>query len=129
MIKSVTEVCPSCEREVTLEWNIEQDGFKAFCPYCGERLMLCDECRHCDGEGDCDYESKTDSCRHNPPKPERVMTNEEKIKNMSREELAEFLYDIDWRGVPCCDKSNCIEQCLKCVQNRLGKEADKNGKI
>ena len=61
----VTETCPHCEREVELHgWDTDQDGFKAFCPYCGQRLMLCDECRHCGGE-DCDYNSATDTCRHN----------------------------------------------------------------
>lgn len=50
----VTETCPHCEREVELHgWDTDRDGFKAFCPYCGQRLMLCDECRHCGGE-DCD---------------------------------------------------------------------------
>ena len=37
----------------------------AFCPYCGKRLMLCDECRH-SGCGPCDYDSEADTCRHNP---------------------------------------------------------------
>lgn len=61
----VTEVCPYCNSEVTITWNTDVDGFKAFCPHCGERLMLCDECRHADGSGDCDYDSATDTCKHN----------------------------------------------------------------
>lgn len=67
--KEVTEVCPHCEAEVTLMWNTETDGYKAFCPHCGKRLMLCDACQQ-DGEqqGKCDYCSETDSCKHNPPR-------------------------------------------------------------
>lgn len=64
----VTEICPNCEMEVTLFWNPKEDGYKAYCPYCGERLMLCDECIHrFNGEyyDDCDYCSKTDTCRFN----------------------------------------------------------------
>lgn len=62
----VTEVCPHCKHEVEIHgWDTDRDGFKAFCPYCGERLMLCDECRHC-GAADCDYNSDTDTCRYNP---------------------------------------------------------------
>lgn len=61
----VAEVCPYCNAEVTMTWNTDVDGFKAFCPHCGERLMLCDECRHADGSDDCDYDSATDTCKHN----------------------------------------------------------------
>lgn len=62
---TVTEVCPHCENEIEMRWNTEALGYKAFCPVCGRRLMLCDECRHSDNGG-CDYDSRTDSCKHNP---------------------------------------------------------------
>lgn len=62
----VTEYCPHCECEVEMIWNTDTDGFKAFCPYCGERLMLCDECKHTSTDV-CDYSRATDSCRHNRP--------------------------------------------------------------
>lgn len=60
----VTEVCPHCESEIEMRWDTDSRGFKAFCPVCGERLMLCDECRHA-GVGPCDYDSKSDTCRFN----------------------------------------------------------------
>lgn len=56
----VTEVCPSCEAEVTMIWDVNQDGYKAYCPHCGGRLMLCSMCDRM-----CDYDSETDSCKHN----------------------------------------------------------------
>ena len=67
MTKDVTEWCPFCDREVEMKWDIEADGYKAYCPYCGERLMLCDECRHPGGEfcDKCDYNAETDTCKHN----------------------------------------------------------------
>lgn len=65
----VTEWCPNCETEIELIWNVEKMGYKAFCPVCGERLMLCDECQHRgeNGEytGDCDFDYGVDSCRFN----------------------------------------------------------------
>lgn len=61
----VVEVCPNCESEVEMRWEPKQDGYKAFCPYCGGRLMLCDECLHAEGGGDCDYCTATDTCKHN----------------------------------------------------------------
>lgn len=65
----VTERCPNCDNDVTLVWDVAVDGFKAFCPYCGERLMLCSECQHRfeggDFTDDCDYDIDTDSCRFN----------------------------------------------------------------
>lgn len=64
--KEVTEVCPHCEEEITMIWDTEVMGFHAFCPACGERLMLCDECQHTvcqDGEPhNCDYNGATDHC-------------------------------------------------------------------
>lgn len=65
----VTEVCPHCENEVTLHWDVKGKGYKAYCPICGERLMLCSAC-HDDGYG-CDYDSETDKCRWNPAEGEK----------------------------------------------------------
>ena len=65
----VTEFCPHCENEIEMRWDTDRLGYKAFCPVCGNRLMLCDECRHSgpDGRpiGSCDYDSRTDTCRFN----------------------------------------------------------------
>ncbi len=69
MMHEIVEVCPNCEREVSMQWDVQIDGFKAFCPYCRGRLMLCDECLHESGEaegGSCDYCRETDSCKRNP---------------------------------------------------------------
>ncbi len=67
----VTEACPHCGSEIEMRWNTDTQGFKAFCPVCGERLMLCDECRHAD-YGPCDYDGETDSCQHNPPVANKI---------------------------------------------------------
>lgn len=69
-LPAVSECCPHCETEIEMRWDVKTMGFKAFCPVCGKRLMLCDECQHRgDGsyEGDCDYCDETDSCMFNPP--------------------------------------------------------------
>lgn len=39
----VVEVCPHCENEIEMRWDTSTMGFRAFCPVCGNRLMLCDE--------------------------------------------------------------------------------------
>lgn len=57
----VTELCPHCGLENTIEWNVAQEGYKAFCPRCGKRLMLCDEC----DRSPCDYNRDKDTCKHN----------------------------------------------------------------
>lgn len=64
---TVTEVCPNCESEITMAWSTIDNGYKAFCPICGNRLMLCDECQHGEPSFACDYNGATDTCRHNPP--------------------------------------------------------------
>lgn len=63
----VHETCPNCGLDVEMNWDVDALGYKAYCPRCGERLMLCDECLHPNGEYccNCDYSGKTDSCKHN----------------------------------------------------------------
>lgn len=61
----VTEWCPSCENEIEMRWSVEEMGYKAFCPVCGNRLMLCDECQHGENPPPCDYDRETDTCRFN----------------------------------------------------------------
>ena len=67
MTRYCVEVCPYCDVEIELRWDPEEDGYKTYCPNCGNVLMLCDECMHSD-DTSCDYCSKTGSCKHNPPK-------------------------------------------------------------
>ena len=61
----ITEVCPHCENEITMQWSIKESGYKAYCPVCGKRLMLCTAC-HDDTGNMCDYDIKTNSCKFNP---------------------------------------------------------------
>lgn len=63
----VTELCPHCETEIEMSWDVKALGYKAYCPHCGERLMLCDACQHPDDgcADNCDYCATTDTCRHN----------------------------------------------------------------
>lgn len=59
----VTELCPNCQSEIEMRWDTDTRGYKAFCPVCGKRLMLCDECRHSEDAGGCDYDSENDICK------------------------------------------------------------------
>ena len=54
----VTEMCPHCEVEIDMRCDVGQMGYQAWCPVCGNRLMLCSECA-----GQCDYDSTTDRCK------------------------------------------------------------------
>lgn len=52
--EEVIELCPCCDREARIFMDAEKAGYKAFCPHCGKRLLLCDACQH-DGKADhCD---------------------------------------------------------------------------
>lgn len=53
----VYEMCPHCEEENELEWNVEIMGYVAECQNCGKKLLLCDECMHADDneEMHCDW--------------------------------------------------------------------------
>lgn len=63
---TVIEVCSYCMNEIEMVWNTDIRGYKAFCPVCGERLMICSECEHAeDFGGKCDYNTKSDTCMRN----------------------------------------------------------------
>lgn len=55
---TVTEVCPHCEAENTIAWDTDKEGYTAYCPRCGKKMMLCDDCRHSPGFTACDWEEK-----------------------------------------------------------------------
>ena len=59
----ITEVCPHCENEITMQWRVEELGYKAYCPVCGKRLLLCSACH--DDTGSCDYDIKSNDCKFN----------------------------------------------------------------
>lgn len=61
---AVIELYPHCETEVEMKWDVETFGYKAYCPYCGKHLLLCDACQHPNGkyDGNCDY--SLGNCRY-----------------------------------------------------------------
>lgn len=65
----IVEVCPHCDTEIYMRWSIEEDGYVAYCPYCGDTLLLCDECFHRDGnegDGPCDFDGDKCGCYRCP---------------------------------------------------------------
>nr|DAW40883.1 MAG TPA: putative cytoplasmic protein [Caudoviricetes sp.] len=115
MMYCYTEYCPECEREVSVYWDVEEDGYKIYCPSCGSRLMLCDACTHRGPNGefcdDCDYSSVTDSCRFNPPKEEaRVKVNCGNCAFCS-ESMSTFkdTCDLDNHVIKDCDYEFCLK--------------------
>lgn len=61
----VAELCPYCEHEVYLNWDVEEDGYQIFCPHCGNAIMLCSMCDARDG-APCDWNEET-GCKHSRP--------------------------------------------------------------
>lgn len=51
----VIEVCPECGAENVMTWDVEKEGYVAYCPHCGSKMMLCDECLHADDAKVCDW--------------------------------------------------------------------------
>ena len=54
-----TQFCPGCEEWFMVVWDQER-GLTAYCPYCGERVMLCSRCSRSDET--CDYDYLNDLC-------------------------------------------------------------------
>ena len=54
----IVEWCQECNTQVTMLWDVKQDGCRACCPHCGAVMMLCDSC-----QGKCDYDYGIDICK------------------------------------------------------------------
>ena len=59
----VCEVCPECGAENIMRWDIEKNGYVAYCSHCGSKMMLCDECLHSDNAPICDWNPRNGCCR------------------------------------------------------------------
>lgn len=79
----VTEMCPHCQNEVTVQWNVEKDGYELYCPYCGFPVMLCSMCDARDGKV-CDWE-EIKGCKHSDERYRDYF-----YKNLSCENAAEI---------------------------------------
>lgn len=71
MKKTIIEMCPHCEHEIEMVWDTEKQGYQAYCPVCGNVIMLCSECQQQDIDGlgapTCNWNCKTCSCRYSKP--------------------------------------------------------------
>lgn len=71
MKQLITEICLNCEKEITVNWDIKKDGYKAFCPNCGKTLMLCSACLDSDPHClSCDW-NKENGCYRSREKPKQ----------------------------------------------------------
>ena len=64
--------------------------------------------------------------------PDKKLTNYDRIRNMSVEEIAEFMQKCGWDFPPYCDyqkatRGICDQNCLKCAKQYLESEVDNNG--
>lgn len=74
----VVEVCPKCGAENIMTWDVEKDGYVAYCPHCGSKMMLCDECLHSDNAPICDWNPRNGCCReHEKCKKKGVIMRKE----------------------------------------------------
>lgn len=58
----VHEMCPYCENEVVISWDVDADGYEIYCPCCGKQMKLCQACQ--DRGYECDVDSH--ECCHEP---------------------------------------------------------------
>lgn len=78
MKQLITETCPNCEKEITVNWNVKKDGYKTVCPNCGKTLMLCSACLDSDTHClSCDWNKENDCYRsREKPKQESLVRNQ-----------------------------------------------------
>ena len=118
----VTEVCPYCGSGLEMRWSVKDLGYKATCPVCGNRLMLCDECRHRgpDGElvpGGCDYDSESDTCKFND------VGDTPGLKGSAPRQPRALWSAYCLRHDRCCDTRPYDEELLE-LWNEINKNAD-----
>ncbi len=101
----VTEWCPNCESEIEMRWDTDTQGFKAFCPVCGQRLMLCDECHQLSGS--CSYDSKTDSCEFNQKSEEKMTLRATDARN-ERRFIKAHINGVAFENDVCRDQLRCL---------------------
>ena len=75
MVREETEVCPNCDCENVLKWDVERNGYKVYCQHCGAEMMLCDACFHSDDnpEGKCDWSEEGGCWRMEENRIEQIM--------------------------------------------------------
>ena len=116
--KEVVERCSECDNEVILQWDTEIDGFEIACPYCGEKLMLCDECQHTileDGEvHDCDWCADTKTCHRCKSEIAKLEKQEqEAFERCLLQKKAHERYKLYWcvaHGVTIAEISRVADQ-------------------
>lgn len=54
MSDTIFEMCPNCDTEIGVVWDVEVDGYGVYCPHCGKKMMLCSMC---DNHDKCDWKS------------------------------------------------------------------------
>lgn len=48
----IEEVCSKCNALINTNWNLKEHGYVMYCPFCGTKVYLCNQCPLC-SEGNC----------------------------------------------------------------------------
>lgn len=48
----IEEVCSQCDGLIKANWNLKEHGYVMYCPFCGTKVYLCNQCEFC-SEGNC----------------------------------------------------------------------------
>lgn len=68
MLTEIAEVCPHCDYENNIVWDVEEQGYVITCKGCGKKMMLCSMCGHYDENTEtwetdiCDQHVKGNTC-------------------------------------------------------------------
>ena len=59
----VVEACTECGTVNIMRWDVEKEGYVAYCPHCGSKMMLCGECIRSYYAPTCDWNPCNGCCR------------------------------------------------------------------
>lgn len=87
---SVSEYCANCESEIQMRWDVVADGYQAYCPICGNRLILCDECMYSNPD-----RSFTDRCfRKKKEEPMKIFKTKQEAKAYGENHLTKNTHEL-----------------------------------
>nr|WP_303181849.1 hypothetical protein [Lachnoclostridium phocaeense] len=95
-----TVYCKHCDKDVSFSWS-ENQGYKSFCPVCGQVIMLCDACKKAGFT--CDFKKET-GCRFDERKlkqyPRKIdeKRSEEKLEKQLNSLLFTSSSPTSYRG-------------------------------
>lgn len=122
--KFVVEYCSECEHENEFRWNVEEFGYKAYCPHCGAEIKELKDILEKVPTNAYDLQVEASEKLENQIKPETIKDFSKRLKSKLND--LEFRTKTNRKTVPtkfCDDNANWVmHECIPEEIDKLIKE-------